>query len=282
MRDWWEQAGCVPFRHGDDGLEIGLITNREGSWIFPKGTVEPGDTSLEAAGQEAWEEAGWEGQLDPYPLIDVPRPKFDLDCRIRFFSMEVARQHDEFPEDWRRRCWCPPRQALDLIDDAAMRAALQAWQQREAADCAPVLFVCPTNLGASLMAEYVWRNAVDGDEWARHPAASAGIAAESGAPVTPLVAAVLSGHGIDAGPHRAQPVDALLVTRARRVLASDEEVRQAVCARFPEAADRCTLVADPPPPVPEGPDAGAYEAYLQAIAAGVRAILDGRGAAESE
>lgn len=281
MREWWEQAGCVPFRHGDHGLEVGLITNREGGWIFPKGTVDPGATSLEAAGQETWEEAGWEGRIDPFPLIDVPRPKFDLECRIRFFAMEVVREHDRFPETWRHRCWCPQRQVLDMIDDVAMRAAFNAWRQRDTCVCSPTLFVCRTNLGASLMSEYLWRNAVESDEWNRHPAASAGIAAEGGAVVTPLLASVLERHGIDAGPHRAQPLDAVMVDQAARLLACDENVRNDIRRRFPEAAPRCTLLNDPPPPVPDSPDPRAYEAYLAAIADGVTATLQRVRAATS-
>lgn len=42
----------------NDDRKILLIRDRNGKWVFPKGHVDPGETSLEAALREVSEEAG--------------------------------------------------------------------------------------------------------------------------------------------------------------------------------------------------------------------------------
>lgn len=56
-----EKAGCVPVRRGVGGAwEVLLVQSRwtEGSWSFPKGGVEEGETGVSAAVRETVEEGG--------------------------------------------------------------------------------------------------------------------------------------------------------------------------------------------------------------------------------
>jgi 8-oxo-dGTP pyrophosphatase MutT (NUDIX family) len=56
-----EQAGAICLRKADgrEKVEVLLIGSlRNGRWGIPKGHVEPGETSWEAAEREAFEEAG--------------------------------------------------------------------------------------------------------------------------------------------------------------------------------------------------------------------------------
>lgn len=50
-----EGAGGVVFNHRDEVL---LIRQVDGSWVFPKGHIDPGETALSAAMREVAEEAG--------------------------------------------------------------------------------------------------------------------------------------------------------------------------------------------------------------------------------
>jgi 8-oxo-dGTP pyrophosphatase MutT (NUDIX family) len=57
--DALRQAGCIPFRVVEGGVEILLVTSRgTGRWIIPKGFVEKSETGQAAALKEAHEEAG--------------------------------------------------------------------------------------------------------------------------------------------------------------------------------------------------------------------------------
>ena len=64
--DWiYRQSAALPYRQGNKGLEVLLISTRKGGrWIVPKGIVEPGLTPRDSARKEAAEEAGIEGQMD--------------------------------------------------------------------------------------------------------------------------------------------------------------------------------------------------------------------------
>ena len=70
------QIGALAYRVRDDILEVCLITSRGGGrWIIPKGWPEPDLTHAEAAGKEAWEEAGLTGDIDPKTYASYPTSK---------------------------------------------------------------------------------------------------------------------------------------------------------------------------------------------------------------
>ncbi|MBX6378178.1 MAG: NUDIX hydrolase [Clostridia bacterium] len=56
-------AGGVVFRRGERGLELLLILDGYGRWSLPKGHLEPGETTEEAALREIREETGIEGEI---------------------------------------------------------------------------------------------------------------------------------------------------------------------------------------------------------------------------
>ncbi len=58
------QAAAIAYRRSREELEICLIRRKDSSyWGIPKGWIEEGDTERETALNEAWEEAGVEGEL---------------------------------------------------------------------------------------------------------------------------------------------------------------------------------------------------------------------------
>ncbi len=60
-------AGGVVWRAGGDGVEVLLVHRpKYGDWTFPKGKVENGESILECAIREVWEEAGVTASMGCY------------------------------------------------------------------------------------------------------------------------------------------------------------------------------------------------------------------------
>jgi len=110
------QAAAVPFRTSEAGVEVLLIRRRpDGGWGIPKGLIDPGRTALEAAANEAMEEAGVEGELLPATLGVFEYVKFGGTCRVEVFGLRVSRVHDHFDEErLRERRWFPLEEAARL------------------------------------------------------------------------------------------------------------------------------------------------------------------------
>ncbi len=100
-------ASAVPYRVCEKGLEVLLITSRgKGDWIFPKGRVEDGDTLLETAERETFEEAGIRGLVFPEPFTSYTHPRSYGSDKIEVYLMSVQQVMDEWPEKGeRRRKW---------------------------------------------------------------------------------------------------------------------------------------------------------------------------------
>src|SRR2546423_4348484 len=98
-----QQAAAIPVRLG----QVCLITSRNGKrWVVPKGCLEPGKTAAEIALQEAWEEAGLVGVLQPDPVGTYLYQKAGFTCHVTIFVMIVTDTAERWPEDdFRQRCW---------------------------------------------------------------------------------------------------------------------------------------------------------------------------------
>src|SRR5579864_7280130 len=109
------QAGVIAF----NGERLCVVTSRGGKrWVVPKGCLEPGKTAAEIALQEAWEEAGLVGLLQPEPIGTYLYEKAGFTCHVTVFLMNVTEAADHWPEqDFRQRCWLRIEQALSRIDD---------------------------------------------------------------------------------------------------------------------------------------------------------------------
>ena len=112
------QQGCVvPFRIVDGRLEFCLITTiRSGSWSLPKGFVDAGETPVEAAAREAWEEAGVRGDVDDDSLGSFINTRWGEPAKVVAYLMQVRRTHESWPEqDQRQRLWCPAEEACERV-----------------------------------------------------------------------------------------------------------------------------------------------------------------------
>ncbi len=126
------QVAALCTRHADrGGQEVLLVTSRgTGRWILPKGWPMAGRTLAEAAGQEAWEEAGVRGTVDPEPMGSYGAEKvtdggLSMPCRISVFRLRVSEEVDSFPEaGQRRRRWMPASEAALLVREAELKRLL--------------------------------------------------------------------------------------------------------------------------------------------------------------
>jgi 8-oxo-dGTP pyrophosphatase MutT (NUDIX family) len=117
------QAGAIPYTVVQGEVVFLLITSRgSGRWIFPKGDPIDGLEPWDAAAQEALEEAGIEGEVDPRPL-GVYRTFKTLAIRrkvieVELYPLRVTRQFDDWPEKGHRhRHWAILAEAKRLISD---------------------------------------------------------------------------------------------------------------------------------------------------------------------
>ncbi len=124
------QAGAIPVR----GEQVCLITSSTGRrWIIPKGLIDPGHTSAEAALQEAWEEAGLAGVLEPQPLGSYLYDKGGRVYHVTVFLMRVTECRDAWPEQGlRQRTWVSAAEAVEMLEDQGLREIIRAALGTEA------------------------------------------------------------------------------------------------------------------------------------------------------
>lgn len=126
-----QQAAVLAMRHG----RICLITSSSGKhWLLPKGHLEHGLKLRETARQEAWEEAGLIGPINPFPIGAYEYQKLGRVYRVVIFWMKVTHLQHKWPEyKRRRRRWLSPTEALPHISHPPLRKIVAAAIQRRAA-----------------------------------------------------------------------------------------------------------------------------------------------------
>jgi 8-oxo-dGTP pyrophosphatase MutT (NUDIX family) len=132
------QTGALPWRIGrKKRFEVLLITGRRSRrWTIPKGWPMAGKTLAEAAAQEAFEEAGVRGTIDPVPVGTFDHTKQNLpsgllDVRILVHPLNVDRELSKWPEvGQRRRKWFSVEEAAKKVDSEELRALIVISAER--------------------------------------------------------------------------------------------------------------------------------------------------------
>ena len=134
------QAGAIPYTIVQDQVVFLLITSRgSGRWIFPKGEPMAGFEPWDVAAQEALEEAGVEGEIDPRP-IGTYRTFKTLAFRrkiieVEMYPLRVTRQLDEWAEKGlRHRHWAILPETKRLLSDARLAELAMRLSQRVRAE----------------------------------------------------------------------------------------------------------------------------------------------------
>lgn len=136
-----------------------------------------------------------------------------------------------------------------------------------------VLFVCTGNTCRSPMAELLFMKLAReaGLDWT---ASSAGTHAAPGMPLTRTAKAVLTQRGLDGEGHRARAVSAEQLDGADAVFVMEAAQRERLVSRFPQAAPKIALLADPSDiKDPVGGDAAKYADCAASIEAALQAII---------
>ncbi len=105
-------AGGVVWRPGDKDEEVLLVHRpRYGDWTFPKGKVENGESLLECAVREVWEEAGAKGVIGRY-LGSLSYRKPNRRSKEVHYWVMMAEEMAFVPSSEVDRIRWVPRQAL--------------------------------------------------------------------------------------------------------------------------------------------------------------------------
>ena len=101
----YRKAGVIPYRRTlIKGIEVLLVTARTqpDSWIFPMGTIDPGETALEAAARECMEESGYVVVIE-HEIDSLELPKAYSIHQFAFFTGLVTGEVQNYERDRQRR-----------------------------------------------------------------------------------------------------------------------------------------------------------------------------------
>jgi len=126
MARLYRQAAVIPFRIRDERVEIALVTTLSGKrWIVPKGSLDDGEQSRDAAIRETEEEAGLIGDLERKPLGRYRFTRSNERYVVDVYLMRVTVVLDHWLEAGvRRRRWIGIDKAAALVGTELQRFVL--------------------------------------------------------------------------------------------------------------------------------------------------------------
>ncbi|MCO6454953.1 MAG: NUDIX hydrolase [Pirellulaceae bacterium] len=132
-----QQACAIPFRRADALVEFCLITTSgKGTWSFPKGIIDPGETAAETALKESFEEAGLRGTIVGPPLGSFAYHKWETTLEVTVWLMHVTEAAAQWPESSvRQRRWAELSEARGLLERDALRELLDRAAERIGEHC---------------------------------------------------------------------------------------------------------------------------------------------------
>lgn len=126
------QVAALVWRQAGSGIEVLLVTSRIGGhWLLPKGWHIEGKTAADSALQEAFEEAGIQGEsgTEPIGAFDYRKIRKQgdaLDCTVDVFAVRPRRLLGDWPEkQQRRRAWFTLSEAAARVTEPDLGRFLQ-------------------------------------------------------------------------------------------------------------------------------------------------------------
>ena len=119
---FFSQAGAIPYRKTESGLEILLITSKKkGNWIFPKGVIENGDLQNSIVA-ELLEEAGVIGKPDLSKKWTYSVKKWNGVCTVDLYFVEITEILEEWNESsFRKRKWFTVEKAFAVVKSSGLK-----------------------------------------------------------------------------------------------------------------------------------------------------------------
>lgn len=132
------QFGALIWRIRKDKLEVLLVKSRRRKrWIIPKGWPMDGQTPVQAAAVEAWEEAGVKGRPAPiciglYSYIKFPKTSEPpVPCVVAVFPLKARELFDDYPEAHeRKRKWVKQKKAASLVEEPELAQIIRRFDPR--------------------------------------------------------------------------------------------------------------------------------------------------------
>ena len=128
------QFAALCYRVKNEKVQFCLVTSRRsGRWIVPKGWPMNGQTPMDAAATEAFEEAGVRGKIEPRPIgvfsYYKVHSKNELPCIAVVYPLKVKKVLRTWPEHKERnRKWLSRKKAAALVDDAELSQIIMRFQ----------------------------------------------------------------------------------------------------------------------------------------------------------
>ena len=117
MARLYRQAAVIPFRIRDERVEIALVTTLSGKrWVVPKGSLDEGERSRDAAIRETEEEAGLIGDVERKPLGRYHFTRANERYVVEVYVMRVTMVLDHWLEaGMRKRRWIAIDKAAPIV-----------------------------------------------------------------------------------------------------------------------------------------------------------------------
>ncbi len=123
-----EQTGALPYRMGNTGWQILLVrTRRDSHWTIPKSTRSSGVTDVEAAAEEAYEEAGIRGVALATSLGSYSYTRNGKHYRVHVYPVLVETELATWPEAFRARKWSTTQVAADSVSSDELREMIREF-----------------------------------------------------------------------------------------------------------------------------------------------------------
>ena len=128
------QIAALPWRRRGDSIEVLLVTSRETRrWVIAKGNRMVDLDDPAAAAEEAYEEAGVQGEVARVPFGHYPYDKRQKDgrlvpCVVDVYPLEVLIQLGSWPEvDQRQRQWMGVSEASASVNEPELAALIDSF-----------------------------------------------------------------------------------------------------------------------------------------------------------
>ncbi|WP_121068004.1 NUDIX hydrolase [Chachezhania antarctica] len=126
-----KQYGVLPYVRRGGKAHLVLVTSRTSrSWIFPKGARVSGKSRRGTALQEAFEEAGLIGRIDPQFQFREIIVRQGRKIELTVYALRVEKVLKRWPEQkQRRRIVVPAGEAGKMVDCPQLRRCVKQWRR---------------------------------------------------------------------------------------------------------------------------------------------------------